>query len=107
VSCGGRTPLAHHETSLRKQEYGVPDRDSLTALVAQGGIVAPVGPVGSVVFFDCNLMHGSSGNLTPYPRSNAFCVYNSVENTLRSPYSGQEPRPEHIAGRSFDPIGRD
>jgi hypothetical protein len=33
------------------------------------------------------------------PRSNIFMVYNSVENKVKQPYSGQKPRPEYIATR--------
>jgi ectoine hydroxylase len=104
VSCVGKTPEEHYKQSLRKQEYGVPDTDSLTQLVKDGGIVAPVGKAGSVLFFDCNVMHGSSGNISPWPRSNMFCVYNSVENTLVEPYGGTAPRPEFIAARRIKPV---
>jgi ectoine hydroxylase len=104
VSCAGRTPPRNFERSLRKQLYGVPDRDQLAWLVQQGGIVAPTGPAGSVLLFDCNLMHGSNGNITPYPRSNAFCVYNSVENALVEPFGGMPRRPEHIASRRFEAL---
>lgn len=99
VACVGRTPEYHYKESLRKQEYGVPDRESLTRLVEEGGIHAPAGKAGSVVFFDCNLMHGSNSNITPLPRSNVFFVYNSVENRLVAPFSGQAPRPDYIATR--------
>jgi ectoine hydroxylase len=100
VSCVGQTPENHFKHSLRKQEYGVPDQDSLTLLAQNGGIEMPVGKAGSVLLFDCNVMHGSSSNISPYPRSNVFVVYNSVENRLVTPYSGQQPRPDYIASRS-------
>lgn len=99
VACIGRTPDEHYKDSLKRQEYGVPDSDSLKRLVDRGGIVAPTGPAGSALFFDCNLMHGSSSNISPYPRTNAFFVYNSVENALQEPFCGLRPRPEHIAAR--------
>lgn len=99
VSCVGRTPEAHYEQSLRRQEYGVPDQESLRLLTERHGIEAAVGPAGTVVFFDCNIMHGSNSNITPLPRSNVFFVYNSTENRLTSPYSGQKPRPDYIATR--------
>lgn len=44
-------------------------------------------------------MHGSNSNITPMPRSNIFMVYNSVENKLVQPYSGQQARPNYIANR--------
>ncbi|MFD0869083.1 ectoine hydroxylase [Chlamydia abortus] len=99
ISCVGRTPDENYKSSLRKQIYGVPDNDSLKWLVEQGGIEMPTGKAGSILLFDCNIMHGSNSNITPYPRSNVFMVYNSVENKLVAPYSGQKPRPDYIATR--------
>ena len=99
VSCVGETPERHYEVSLRRQEIGTPDEDSLRWLVEQGGIVAPKATRGSVIFFDCNLMHASGVNLSPEPRSNAFFVYNSMENQVTAPFAGKAPRPEHIASR--------
>ncbi|MCM3570846.1 ectoine hydroxylase [Neobacillus mesonae] len=99
VSCIGETPEANYEKSLRKQEIGVPDHESLAKLVEQNGIAAPTGPAGSVILFDCNILHGSNSNISPYPRSNVFFVYNSVENRLVDPFSGQKPRPSYIASR--------
>jgi len=99
VSCVGATPDDHYKQSLRRQEYGVPDQDSLKQLSENGGIQAPTGRAGSVVLFDCNVMHGSNSNITPYPRSNVFIVYNSVENALCEPFSGKSARPSFIASR--------
>jgi ectoine hydroxylase len=99
VSCVGATPREHYRQSLRRQAYGVPDRASLAWLVERGGIDLALGSPGAVVVFDCNTMHGSSGNLTPWPRSNVFLVYNSRENRLQAPYGGLPPRPEFIAAR--------
>lgn len=104
VACAGRTPEQHYLHSLRKQEYGVPDHRALEWLCREGGIVTATGPAGSATFFECNLMHGSTGNMTPFPRSNVFFVYNSVENALVQPFSSQAPRPEHIASRRFTPL---
>lgn len=99
ISCIGQTPDNHYQASLRKQEYGVPDPVSLQILAEQGGIRSITGKAGSVIFFDSNLMHGSNGNITPYPRSNVFMVYNSLENTLNAPKYGLAPRPEFVATR--------
>ncbi|GAA5233820.1 ectoine hydroxylase [Verticiella sediminum] len=99
ISCIGETPDDHYKESLRKQEYGVPDPVSLQLLVEQGGIQSVTGKAGTVVFFDCNTMHGSNGNITPWPRANVFMVYNSMENTLGAPKFGLAPRPEFIATR--------
>ena len=56
------------------------------------------------MFFDCNVMHGSNGNITPQPRRNVFFVYNSVDNALEEPFAAPQPRPEHIASRDFRPL---
>ncbi len=104
VVCTGGTPENHYLESLRKQEYGVPAPEMLQRLVEDGGMAAPKGPAGSVTFFECNMMHGSNSNITPWPRHNIFMVYNSVENTLLEPFCGLPPRPEFIAHRDFTPI---
>lgn len=102
--CTGRTPDNHFQHSLKKQDYGVPSDEQLRWLVEQGGIVVPKGPAGSVVFFECNLMHGSNGNITPHPRSNAFLVYNSMENSLGMPYAAERERPWFLAERKPIPL---
>jgi ectoine hydroxylase len=99
VACVGATPEDHYKHSLKKQEYGVPDPQSLTALATEHGIETPIGPAGSAVFFDCNTMHGSNSNISPFPRSNVFFVYNSLANRVQDPFCGLAPRPEHIATR--------
>jgi ectoine hydroxylase len=104
VSCVGETPDDHYRASLRRQEYGVPDQDSLAALVRENGIDAVTGKPGTVVIFDCNTIHGSNGNITPLPRANVFLVYNAVSNRLVAPFGGPAPRPEFLAARTVEPI---
>lgn len=104
IRCAGETPEHHYEQSLKKQEYGVPSREALQQLVEQGGMEAPKGPEGSALFFECNTMHGSVGNLSPFPRINLFVVYNSVENALVEPFGGMPPRPDFLAEREVIPI---
>lgn len=104
LTCVGETPENHYKMSLKKQEYGVPDEDSLAEMAHEYGIVAPTGKAGSVVIFDCNIMHGSNGNITPFPRANAFMVYNAVTNRLQAPFGVDRPRPPFIAARDITPI---
>jgi len=99
VSCQGMTPENHFRYSLRKQEYGVPDDALLQQLVEEGGIFSADAQPGSVIVFDCNTMHGSNGNITPWPRSNAFFVYNAMSNRVLTPFCEQAPRPEYICTR--------
>jgi ectoine hydroxylase len=104
VRCVGGTPEDHYKDSLRKQEYGVPPPEALVALAREGGIESVTGPVGTVVFFDSNLMHGSAGNITTLPRHNLFLVYNSTSNCLVAPFCGRPPRPEFLAERDFSSV---
>ncbi|MBB6450744.1 ectoine hydroxylase [Geomicrobium halophilum] len=101
VSCPGETPDANYEQSLQKQELGVPDAENLTKLFEKAGkqIDTATGKKGMVLFFESNTMHGSAGNISPLPRSNAFFVYNSIENQLVEPYGNAKPRPEFLANR--------
>ncbi|CAM3403432.1 ectoine hydroxylase [Stackebrandtia soli] len=106
VSCVGETPDDHYRESLKEQEVGTPDETSLSVLAEKYGIELFTGPAGSATMFDCNCMHGSNGNITPFPRSNVFVVYNSVENTCVEPFSAPRPRPDFIGTRDFTPVKR-
>ena len=99
VTCIGATPEDHYRQSLKKQDYGIPDTDSLSRLARQGGIAAPAPKAGSVVIFDCNTMHGSNSNITPFERINTFLVFNAWSNRLVDPFGNTRPRPEFIAHR--------
>lgn len=104
ISCGGQTPEEHFKMSLKRQEIGTPDQKHLEEMALKNGIVSAKGQAGSAIFFDCNIMHGSSGNITPFPRSNVFFVYNSICNRLGIPFSAKKPRPNYIASRDADMI---
>ncbi|MCP8616279.1 ectoine hydroxylase [Salirhabdus salicampi] len=100
IQCVGETPENHFEQSLKMQNIGVPDHDSINWLLEKGGkIDSATGPAGSVLFFECNTMHGSNSNISPLPRSNVFFVFNSIENKLVDPFANISPRPEFIANR--------
>ena len=100
VRCAGETPENHFESSLQKQEYGVPSAVALRELSREAGMASATGPAGSVVLFDCNLMHASTSNLSPFPRTNIFLVFNSCENDLGRPFGGRASRPEFLGERS-------
>ncbi|GGK65169.1 ectoine hydroxylase [Nocardia camponoti] len=104
VGCAGATPTDHYRESLREQRIGVPTERELTRLAREHGIAQFTGPAGSALLFDSNIMHGSSNNITPFPRSNIFLVFNSVENELVAPFAGPAPRPTYIASRDFTPL---
>lgn len=94
-----QTPEDNWKDSLKAQRIGVPEQKDLQWLANRGTIVAPKGPAGSLLLFECNTLHASNKNLSPWPRSNLFFVYNSVENQLEQPYCGNPPRPEFLAAR--------
>lgn len=106
VACAGETPRDNYKSSLRQQETGVPTREDISRLVHERGIEQFTGAAGSALWFDSNCLHGSGNNITPFPRSNIFVVFNSVENTLVEPFAAQERRPEFIASHDFTPVTR-
>ncbi len=105
VSCVGETPDDNYKSSLVQQQAGTPDHESLQALADRHGIDVLEGRAGGATMFDCNCMHGSNGNITPFARSNVFIVYNSVENTCVEPFAASKPRPDFIGARDFTPVG--
>jgi len=95
----GHTPEDNWKASLKSQRLGVPEKNPLQRLANQGGIRAPKGPPGSLLLFECNTLHASNRNLSPWPRSNLFFVYNSVDNLLAEPFCGNAPRPNFLGER--------
>jgi ectoine hydroxylase len=59
----------------------------------------PTGKPGGVLMFHGNLVHGSAGNITPFPRKIVYLTLNAVSNHIRKP-----TRPEWIAHQDFTPI---
>lgn len=101
VPSRGTTPKDNWKHSLKSQRLGVPSQQNLADLAEAGGIQAPKGPPGSLLLFECNTLHASNKNLSPWPRSNLFFVYNSVDNLLHDPYCGNRARPNFLANRTI------
>jgi ectoine hydroxylase len=104
LGCAGETPRDNYKQSLKMQEAGTPSDEALTEFSSRHGIKLFTGRAGSATWFDCNCMHGSGDNITPFPRSNVFIVFNSVENAAAEPFAAPVPRPEFIAARDFTPV---
>ncbi len=104
LGCAGETPKDNYKKSLQMQDAGTPSDEALTGFADRHGIKLFTGRAGSATWFDCNCMHGSGDNITPYPRSNVFIVFNSVENTAVEPFAAPVPRPEYIGARDFTPV---
>ena len=79
-------PLMVIPGSHRRGHILVPDAmeiglDIVRELVDEGGIEALMGAAGSVAFMHCITVHGSTSNLSPWPRCLFYLNYNSVDNT--------------------------
>lgn len=96
--CVGATPVDNHLSSLAAQRVGIADHETLSEAAALG-IDQFVGPAGTALWFDCNTLHGSNSNITPFPRSNLFLVFNSIDNQLVDPFAASQPRPEFLGAR--------
>ena len=90
---------AAHDLATTSYPLWTLDEETVTRLVTEGGIVAPTGKAGGMLMFHGNLVHGSAGNITPYPRKIVYLTLNAVSNYIRTP-----TRPEFIAHRDFTPI---
>src|SRR6202789_42882 len=90
---------AAHDLATTSYPLWTLDEETVTRLVREGGIVAPTGKAGGMLMFHGNLVHGSAGNITPYPRKIVYLTLNAVSNYIRTP-----TRAEYIAHRYFTPI---
>jgi ectoine hydroxylase len=94
----GRLEAGHDVTTTSYPLWTV-DNETITRLVAEGGIVAPKGPSGSALLFHGNLVHASGSNLTPWSRWIVYLSLNRCDNAIR-----RFKRPTWIANRDFTPI---
>jgi ectoine hydroxylase len=94
----GRLAAGHDVTTTSYPLWTI-DKETITRLVAEGGIVAPKGPPGSVLLFHGNLVHASGSNLTPWSRWIVYLSLNRCDNAIR-----RFKRPTWIANRDFAPI---
>ena len=75
------------------------DSGVLESLAAESGIEALIGQAGSVAFVDCNVVHGSANNVSPWRRAIIYLNYNAVSNAC----TGTE-RPWYQNNRDFTPL---
>ncbi len=90
---------AGHDLATTSYPLWTLDRETVTRLAQQGGIVAPTGPAGSVLMFHCNLVHASPPNISPFGRTIVYLSLCHVDNHIR-----RFKRAEWIAHRDFAPI---
>ena len=77
----------------------VVDDDTVAELVDAGGLVAAKGPPGTALIFGDILVHGSSINMSPWPRMIFSLILNPVSNA-----STRHRRPDYQHHRDLTPV---
>lgn len=75
------------------------DNNRVASAVEANGMVAPKGALGSVIFANTNIIHGSASNLSPWDRALISLTLNSVENKHQG-----SCRPEWVVMNDFSPV---
>ena len=75
------------------------DKQTVSKLANENGIVAPTGKPGSAVVFHANIVHASPGTISPWDRTIHYLSLCHVDNHIR-----RFKRPEFIAHRDFTAI---
>ncbi|MCI1013440.1 MULTISPECIES: phytanoyl-CoA dioxygenase family protein [Herbaspirillum] len=88
-----------HDVKTTSYPLWTLDNKTVTDLVERNGIVTPTGKKGGVLMFHANIVHGSAGNITPYPRRIAYLTLSALSNAIVKP-----TRPDFIAHRDFTPV---
>lgn len=94
----GRNEHEADTVTTSYKQWCIPPAD-LKQRICEEDIIHVTGKPGDVLFFDCNLIHGSGHNMSPLPRNSFISVYNSIGN---KPKPAENPRPDWVVSRSFD-----
>ena len=102
-------PGSHKEGSLEPEfndatgyKFYVTPKDKLLEIMARSPEpVAIRGRPGTVVLFDCNILHASGHNLSRHNRWAIYIVYNPVANRCRDV---PNPRPDYVRSTHFKPL---
>ncbi|MCJ8332116.1 MAG: phytanoyl-CoA dioxygenase family protein [Lentisphaeria bacterium] len=90
---------AHEDTIGRGYDLQNIDSEIVSKLADEHGIEALTGPAGSVAFVNCNVIHGSANNISPWRRAIMYLIYNAVSNAC----TGTQ-RPWYQNNRDFTPL---
>ncbi len=90
---------AEHDVTTTSYPLWTINHETIGKLVDRGGIIAPKGPVGSMILFHGCLVHASTSNLSPWNRVSVYLSLCAVSNHIRC-----FKRPGYIAHRDFTPI---
>ena len=81
--------------------FVVPKEELLGIMARSPEPVAITGTPGTVVFFDCNILHASGHNLSRHDRWAIYLVYNPVTNACAEV---PNPRPEYVRSTDTRPL---
>ena len=95
----GGTLAAGHDLGTTSYPLWTLDKDTVSRLIEEGGLVSPKGPPGSLLMFHCNLVHASPANISPWNRTIVYVSACHVDNHIR-----RFQREEWIAHRDFTAI---
>ena len=87
------------DTDTTSYPLWVIDNETVTSLVAEGYLVSAKGPPGTALIFGDTLVHGSSINMSPWPRMIFSLILNPVSNALTL-----HQRPEYQHHRDLSPV---
>ncbi len=90
---------AGHDLETTSYPLWTLDRETVTRLAQEGGLVAPTGGPGGMLMFHCNMVHASPPNISPFGRTIVYLSLCEVSNHIR-----RFKRPAWIAHRDFAPI---
>jgi ectoine hydroxylase len=90
---------AGHDTTTTSYPLWTIDNETLGRLAGRGGIVTATGPAGTGIVFGDLIVHGSNGNMSPWPRTIFSVIANPVANAQRN-----FKRPDYIHERDFTPV---
>lgn len=88
-----------HITDFRRRRYDKIDQEEFRRLAERNGFDYLTGQKGSVLFFDANIIHGSTDNISPFQRKILFFTYNQITNKPLHPV-----RPDFIVNRDYEII---
>lgn len=77
----------------------VVEDETVAKLIEEGGLVSAKGPPGTMLIFGDALVHGSSLNMSPWPRTIFSLILNPVSNALT-----RRRRPDHQHHRDLTPV---
>ncbi|MEM7251503.1 MAG: phytanoyl-CoA dioxygenase family protein [Pseudomonadota bacterium] len=96
----GRTTPYWDESTAYKL-WAVKPNDVREYMLDGNAPVPIVGPAGTAVVFDCNLLHASGHNLSAHHRWQVYFCFNRVTNR---PVDVENPRPEYVRSTNWSPM---